>query len=64
MPTVKVDPKKCIGCGLCISMCPEVFEFGKDDKARVKNPDKCKSASCDCKEIAEMCAVKAITYKK
>ncbi len=64
MPTVKVDKEKCIGCGLCVSMCPDVFEFGDDNKARVKNPKGCASANCDCKEIAEMCAVEAISYEE
>lgn len=30
---VKVDPDLCISCGLCVNMCPEVYEFGDDDKA-------------------------------
>ena len=33
---VSVDKDKCIGCGLCVSICDEVFEMGKDGKARVK----------------------------
>lgn len=32
---VKIDSKKCIGCGLCASICPSVFEM-KGDKATVK----------------------------
>lgn len=28
-----VDKSGCIACGLCISMCPEVFRFGDDGKA-------------------------------
>lgn len=31
---VRIDPDICIGCGLCVSTCPEVFEM-KDDKAVV-----------------------------
>ena len=39
---VRVDPNKCIGCGLCVSICPEVFEM-RGSKARVKTQkkDKC-----------------------
>lgn len=33
---VKVDKDTCIGCGLCVSICPEVFAFGEDDKAEAK----------------------------
>lgn len=29
----------CIGCGLCVSTCPEVFEFGDDGLAFAKDID-------------------------
>ena len=28
--------ESCIACGLCVSVCPEVFEMGDDDLAHVK----------------------------
>ena len=55
---VKVDQEKCIGCGLCESVCPEVFEL-KDGKSFVKDPKACKNGTC--KEAAESCPVQAIT---
>jgi len=58
---VKVDPNKCIGCGLCASMCPDVFELKDDGKAHVKGAGACKS--CDVEEIAQSCPVQAITVK-
>jgi ferredoxin len=33
---IKVNKKKCIGCGTCVGLCPEVFEFGPDGKAQIK----------------------------
>jgi len=33
---VSVDKDKCIGCGLCVEICGEVFEMGDDGKAKVK----------------------------
>lgn len=62
MVTVKVDKGKCIGCGLCASLCPEVFELGSDGKAYVKNPNACKNGTC--KEATESCPTDAITFKR
>ncbi len=54
---VKVDKEKCIGCGLCESMCDAVFKIGSDGKAAVKNP----KGKCNLKEVADSCPVQAIT---
>ncbi len=62
MVTVKVDQNKCIGCGLCESTCPSVFEIKDDGKSYVKNAAACKD--CDCKSAADNCPVQAITYKE
>ena len=32
---VKVDKEKCIGCGQCVSICEEVFDFDDDNLAKV-----------------------------
>jgi ferredoxin len=50
-----VNKEKCIGCGLCASVCSEGFEI-QDGKAQVKDP----SAKC-AKEAAEQCPVDAIS---
>jgi len=33
---VKIDKTKCIGCGTCQSICPEVFEIDDNGKAKLK----------------------------
>lgn len=53
---IKVDAKKCIGCGACTSICPQVFEM-KDGKAVVKAQ---KNLPC-VKEAIETCPVEAIS---
>lgn len=58
---VKVDSKKCIACGLCISSVPDVFEFGDDGKSHVKKGASCKGNEDKCKKAAEGCPVQAIT---
>lgn len=35
----KVIKEKCIGCGACIGIAPEVYEFDEDGFARVKGTD-------------------------
>jgi len=35
---IEIDQKKCIGCGTCVALAPEVFELDKNNKSRVKNP--------------------------
>jgi len=31
---VEVDQELCISCGACIDICPDVFEWNEEDKAR------------------------------
>jgi ferredoxin len=54
---VKVDKTKCIGCGLCTSICPEVFEMGSDNKSQVKAQ---KNLPC-VNEAMNSCPVDAIS---
>ena len=56
---VKVDQEKCIGCGACVSTCPEVFEM-KNMKAEVKKGKEKVNSPC-IKEAIEVCPVEAIT---
>jgi ferredoxin len=61
MPTLKVDQEKCIGCGFCVSICPDVFELKDDGKSHVKDAKAC--AKCDCKAASDGCPVQAISFK-
>ena len=60
-----VDKDACISCGLCPSICPEVFEMQDDGKAGICGS--CggnvvpKEAADSAKEAEEACPVAAIS---
>ncbi len=71
----EIDAKKCIGCELCVSYCPEATmemkrrskyeieispKIGKDKKISSVDYDYCKG----CGVCAQVCPVKAILMKK
>ncbi|MFO7792005.1 MAG: ferredoxin [Candidatus Saliniplasma sp.] len=35
MHKIKIDQDTCIGCGMCVSTCPKVFELNEKIKSRV-----------------------------
>jgi len=55
--TVTVDQALCIGCGICIDACPEVFSFNAEGKAEVIK-ETCETHNIQ--EISEQCPVNAI----
>ncbi|MFA5023832.1 MAG: ferredoxin [Patescibacteria group bacterium] len=56
---IKVDQKKCIGCGLCAGLCPETFRMNDAGKSEVINDQVTPCA----KDAAEQCPVEAIIVK-
>lgn len=59
MAKVEVDKTKCIGCGACTAIAPDVFEFDDDGLAKaVKN-----EINDDVKTAAEGCPTEAITVE-
>lgn len=61
MAKVTVDENACVGCGLCVNSCPDVFELGDDGIAKVK-ANSC--PNCDLHEIASQCPVNCITVEE
>lgn len=54
MKKISHDRKKCIRCGICASVCPEMFEISKKDgRATLKNSKEMKCAE----EAADVCPV-------
>jgi ferredoxin len=54
-----VDKETCIGCGLCVDICPEVFEI-KSDAAIAQPGPVSKENEETCKQATEDCPVSAI----
>ncbi len=57
MAKVVVDESTCVGCGLCVSACPDVFELNDKGIAKVLAQS---CASCNLNEVVEQCPVNAI----
>ncbi|MEK6856238.1 MAG: ferredoxin [Nanoarchaeota archaeon] len=60
MNKVTIDKKKCIGCGLCATLCESVFEMN-GDKAKVKTA---KTLLPCAKEAADACPEQAIKIEE
>lgn len=57
MPKIKHDLDKCIGCGACVSVCPENWKFN----GAKPNPIKTKVDEIGCNQkAADVCPVSAI----
>ncbi len=55
-----VDRDTCIGCGVCPSVCPEVFEMDDENIAIVKVDEVPAELEDSAKEAEEACPVEAI----
>lgn len=59
MPRIKVDLKKCTGCGTCVNVCPvNVYEL-KNKKAVPVRESEC----IECKACEVSCPQKAISVQ-
>lgn len=56
-----VDKDLCIGCGLCPSVCPAVFDMDDDGKAKVIASEVPREAEDEAKESEAGCPVNAIS---
>jgi ferredoxin len=59
-----VDKDKCIGCGLCESICPKVFRMNDEGVADAIESELDDSVVEDAKEAEAQCPVEAIEVEK
>ena len=57
---LKLDRDKCIGCGMCGTVCPHAVFTISDNKARINDIDLC----MECGACSMNCPVSAITERK
>lgn len=57
----KVNKDTCIGCGLCSSICEQVFEMDDDAKAIAKVSEFPKEKQDEARDAKSSCPVDAIT---
>ncbi len=55
---IEQEQEACIGCGACVSICPDNWEMTEDNKAKPKQTE-LEDAGCN-KEAAEACPVQCI----
>lgn len=58
-----VDEDTCIGCGLCESVCPEVFKMNDDGKSEAYVDEVSDSLVESAQDAQDQCPVSAITVE-
>ena len=57
MKKIEVNKDLCIGCGSCVAIAPDTFEFGDDGLAEAKEEE----ITEDVRDAAEACPTDAIS---
>ena len=57
--TLQLDSEKCVGCGICLTVCPHGVMELRDRKALLIDRDAC----IECGACARNCPVAALTVK-
>jgi NAD-dependent dihydropyrimidine dehydrogenase PreA subunit len=57
--TLKLDPSRCGGCGMCVDVCPHSVFRIENRKAYIVDSDLC----MECGACAKNCAAKALTVR-
>jgi len=57
--TLRLDKEKCIGCGMCLAVCPQAVFCMNNSHAHIENRDAC----MECGACARNCPSEAITVQ-
>jgi ferredoxin len=57
--TLKLDQKKCVGCGMCLLVCPHAVLSVKDSKIEIVDRDAC----MECGACAQNCPFGALSVR-
>jgi ferredoxin len=57
--TLKLDGEKCIGCGMCLLVCPHAVLSLTNGTVEIRDRDAC----MECGACAQNCPVKAVTVQ-
>ena len=57
--TLKLDEEKCVGCGMCLSVCPHAVLRSSNGKVEIRDRDAC----MECGACAQNCPVEAISVQ-
>ncbi|MCI1930378.1 MAG: ferredoxin [Clostridia bacterium] len=60
----KIDKSGCISCGLCVSVCPDVFRMGEDGAAEVYVDTIPSKDETKATEAQKSCPVSVITIEQ
>lgn len=58
---VAVDPDRCRGHGVCVSLCPEVFRLTDDGYSEAYTPEVPKGSEHAARDAVESCPEQAIS---
>ena len=60
---VLLNSDDCISCGLCVDVCPSVFNFGDDEKAHVISEEVSEESRSNVEEAVSNCPVSVISVE-
>ena len=57
--TLKLDEEKCVGCGMCLEVCPHAVLAPSNGRVRIQDRDAC----MECGACARNCPTEAVTVQ-